>query len=42
MKLFPEHNEKINTYIHKQNIDFSDTEQILQLFDYCLGISVRD
>ena len=42
LKLFPKHTEKINEYIHKKNIDFTNTEQILQLLDYCLEISVTD
>lgn len=42
MKLFPEHNEEINAYIHKQNIDFSDAEEVLFLLDFCLGINTNN
>lgn len=42
LKLFPKHQEKISSYVHKQNIDFTNTEQVLSLLDYCLEISVKD
>lgn len=38
MKLFPLHRTEIESYIKKKKIDFSKSEQMIELLNYCMGL----
>jgi hypothetical protein len=39
--MFPDQDELVKSYIKKENVDFSEEKDILNLFGYCLSLAAK-